>query len=920
MDNGKKKIILILLLLLVFIFCMFFLLKGTYSTNEGQINDFITRNISELNSFLATKTNTYNPYLLNEILDENGNVPAYNYYDDLSSRSIKELKAYDDKIFMGLGDWNANTGPVKILYYDTITETIVSSGTIADEAVENFNIIDGKLYTSGTDPKSSYGNYYVYDKENNKWDQFKQGNYWYHVFEIEKYNDKFFICGSVKKAEYTPIQVSYDNGVTFQNVKIYDKNGDELSFDTLLRFYAFEHYNGNLYAYSCSQNKDGFFPSNGLYKYNEEDNSFKFVRNFSYVHSEMGLGESIAYNFTRFKNNVEFNDYFIYVSGNTLHKFSDSDNFKSDLSFDETNSLLNIDSERYIQDIVVHDDTLYILAYHYNEESYNNDESFSTRIYSTKDLEKFDLIYEFNIDSFPFSIEYHNNNLYIGTIYCEHSKDYKDYKSGLKEKSESGSLYKIDLDKYTDRLSLDEENQKIDVIADGTSYSVDYNITDNNYIFETFLTFNKNMSERQLQREFNKLKSLNLIYSIVDNKYSFDFDSSTSYFNNIYNNNITTNNNNSNALEFIYDVFSDRLVISDERFNIKIELINKSELEYQYKVVFDVLALDDSISSNKYYVDLENEYIFVGEDNNADVIRENIRYNENVSVDIDLMNNILLVHFGERKLKEYSIIKYKNNLFVDNNNLYVSNFDVNDILSNFSVINAESVVNDGKLEIIKNNKVLKQFNLLYIRFGDLNVTNKIISIDEIVSYDEITKNIIKSEEISYKIFVDNDEVNSGNIKNAKLKVYYKNDVLEEFDIVGGYLEFDSSINVNANKKYLYIDETDVNEIIKKINTNGVINVYNKSGTEVTNGSVVATGDYIIIKIGSNSYEYKIIVNGDINGDGILSADDINILVGYVYENKHIEEFYLEAADIDKNNIYELQDIMKIAKRIYKEVD
>lgn len=922
MDNKKKKRFLILSITIIFVFGMYFLLKGTYSTSEGLIDEFITRNISELNSVLTTKTNTYNPYFLNEILDENGNVPAYNYYTHLPSRSIKELKAYDDKIFLGLGDWDANTGPAKILYYDTKTEKIVSSGTIADEAVENFNIIDGKLYTTGTDPRRiwGYGSYYVYNDENNNWEQHELYNGWIHVFEIEKYNDKFFMCGSVNSAEFTPIQVSYDNGKTFENVKIYDKNGKEFEFDNNLRFYAFEHYNNKFYAYtyyvktitdSNGTSTKVAAETNGIYEYDEETNSFKFTRRPGATNNENGLNTSTSYNVSRFKNNTVFNNQFIYVSGNDLYKWR----VLGDLS---TAIALDIDPECYIQDVVVNEDTLYALAYHYNK----TDKSFSTRIYSTKDLEKFDLVYEFNIDSFPFSIEYHNNCLYIGTNYHEDSKDYNDYSSGLKDKSETGSLYRIDLDKFTDKLILDEANQKIDILTDGTSYSIDYDISDSNYIFETTLTFNKNMSERQWQREFNKLKNLNLIYSIVDNKYSFDFDSSATYFNNVYNKNITISNSSSNALDFVYNIFSEELIIEDERFDINIKLISKSETEYQYKVVFDILSLDDKLFSDKYHIDLDNNYIYVGEDNDANIIKNNIKYNKNVSIDIDLNNNILSVNFGEKVLKEYSIIKYINNLFIDNNNLYVSNFGVNDILSNFNVINAECRINNGKLEIVKNDKIIKQFNLLYIRFGDLKIANKIISTNEIISYSEISKNITKSDDILYKIFVDDKEINNGNIKNGKLKVYYNNIALEEIDIIGGYLEFDSSVNVNKNKRYLYINEfnINVNDMLNKINTNGEINIYNKLGNKITDNSIVGTGDNIVIKIGSNSYEYKVIIIGDINGDGVLSIDDINILIGYVYDNKHIDEFYLEAADADKNNIYELQDIMKIAKRIYKEVN
>ena len=163
--NPSKIFILIIL------FCICKNVSITYSSEKDMITEIINLNIDKLNAALKEITDNKNPYALTEILDENGNVAAYKYYlNHIRSRSIKELKTYDNKIFMGLGDWTDNTGPVKVLYYDVKTNKILTSGTIDDEAIQSFNVIDGKLYTTGTDPKeASYGkgSYYMYDNINN---------------------------------------------------------------------------------------------------------------------------------------------------------------------------------------------------------------------------------------------------------------------------------------------------------------------------------------------------------------------------------------------------------------------------------------------------------------------------------------------------------------------------------------------------------------------------------------------------------------------------------------------------------------------------------------------------------------------------------------------------------------------------------
>jgi len=545
----------------------------TEGVENCKIKFKLTQNaINSFNSILNLKK--YIPLALNKIVDENGNVPAYNYYNDIRSRSIKELKAYDDKIFMGIGDWDNNTGPVKIIYYDTLTEKIVTSGTINDEAVESFTIIDNKLYTTGTDPRSNwgYGSYYVYNNENNNWAQHQFNDGWIHVFDIEEFNDKIFMCGSTTESmKRSAVQVSYDNGKTFQDVKLV-KDGEQLPYHSSLRFYAFEKYNGKFYAYSYF-NQDGY-DTRGIYIYDEENNQFNFIRMLgaSSINKEYGLYESRRYNVIHFKNNTVFKDYFVYLTGTIIAKTKDMNNFDKILT----------NTKDVIQDVVVHDDTLYTLSYQFNE-----DKTFSTRIYSTRDLENFELVYEFKIDSFPFSIEYHNNKIYIGTSYDTSSKDYIDYESGLKTNSETGSLYIIDLDKTTRNLNLDEENKVIEISTNGMTYPVNYNLSDYDITFTTTLTFDNNMTKNEWQQEFSKIQNLDLLYTLVKNASKNNFDNLISDFDAAINN-ISLEQNYSNAIEFSDAIFSDDLNVVDENFSIYTENIIKNNTKHEILVTLKI--------------------------------------------------------------------------------------------------------------------------------------------------------------------------------------------------------------------------------------------------------------------------------------------------------------------------------------------
>ena len=92
-----------------------------------------------------------------EIKNAEGNVPAYKYYGNIAGRGIATLKQYKGKIFMGLGDYDINTGNTKVLYYDTNSNSLGYSGTIADEEIQKFEILDNKLYTTGCDPTEAWG-------------------------------------------------------------------------------------------------------------------------------------------------------------------------------------------------------------------------------------------------------------------------------------------------------------------------------------------------------------------------------------------------------------------------------------------------------------------------------------------------------------------------------------------------------------------------------------------------------------------------------------------------------------------------------------------------------------------------------------------------------------------------------------------
>lgn len=396
-----KKFIITSLLIVLFILNLSLNVYGASIDNSSLKNS-----IKNVNSYLKNNIDYNQPEYLTEILDENGNVPAYSYYPKhVSSRGIKSLKAFNGKIFMGLGDWNDNTGPVKILYYDTKSKKIVSTGTIADEAVETFHIIDNTLYTTGTDPKAAwgYGSYYQYNETDNKWEQHQNNNGWKHIFNIIKFDDKLFLCGSVN-GKQTPIQYSEDNGNTFKYIYLYQDN-TQLTIDGNLRCYNLISFNNNLYAFVASSGTPKY---NGIYKYDSKEDKFNYI--------SKALDNS-AHFYARFPKHSSLGDKFIFLSGTHLYSTTDLKEFKPILinlygqtikSSKGFNTYVG-GTETSAQDSLVIDDTLYLLSYKSDKSSY------IARIFSTKDLSTTKLVYEFKTSSPPYSFEYYDGSFYVGT-------------------------------------------------------------------------------------------------------------------------------------------------------------------------------------------------------------------------------------------------------------------------------------------------------------------------------------------------------------------------------------------------------------------------------------------------------------------------------------------------------------------------
>ena len=164
------------------------------------------------------------------------------------ARSPWDLSLWNDALYVGSGDFDANTGPANVLKYDLQSKTWGVDATLPEEEINRFLVIDGRLTIVGIDPQESWelGNYYLL--RDGEWTQKRVIPNGVHTFDMIAFNGAIFAGLGVPTGEY-PIAVSRDGGETFEPVEMH-KDGAPIdtSGSELIRVYDLFVFRGNLYA------------------------------------------------------------------------------------------------------------------------------------------------------------------------------------------------------------------------------------------------------------------------------------------------------------------------------------------------------------------------------------------------------------------------------------------------------------------------------------------------------------------------------------------------------------------------------------------------------------------------------------------------------------------------------------------------
>ena len=107
---------------------------------------------------------------------------------------INELMIFEDRLYLGHGDWHRNTGVTDVVYYDFRQQEFVKEFTVDDEAVVRYRRYGNRLFLPGTDSTESweFGNLYVHDAQG--WKKHRTIPRGLHVFDFAEYGGRWYVA------------------------------------------------------------------------------------------------------------------------------------------------------------------------------------------------------------------------------------------------------------------------------------------------------------------------------------------------------------------------------------------------------------------------------------------------------------------------------------------------------------------------------------------------------------------------------------------------------------------------------------------------------------------------------------------------------------------------------------------------------
>jgi hypothetical protein len=132
--------------------------------------------------------------------------------------ALWDLQLWHDRIYLAHGDWYTNSGPLRLIYYDLVTGTVVHDDefTLDEDGMEHILLFGDNMYIPGTDASEGwdYGNIY-HMKWGESWIKLRTIPSAVHVWDIVSMYEAMVAIG--QKGSNGALWISRDNGQTWED-------------------------------------------------------------------------------------------------------------------------------------------------------------------------------------------------------------------------------------------------------------------------------------------------------------------------------------------------------------------------------------------------------------------------------------------------------------------------------------------------------------------------------------------------------------------------------------------------------------------------------------------------------------------------------------------------------------------------------
>lgn len=320
--------------------------------------------------------------------------------DNSRARSIWDMHYFNNKIYIGHGDYWANSGPTDVWMYNGTS--FVKEYTVDDESIWDFFEFENKLFIPGNDATEdwSFGNLYINDPNrdpNPGWIKLRTLSGSLHSFDVALFKGKLYASITTDSGSPSRALVSTDIGQTWTTF-----------ISGYCSFVVFDDFM--------------FVDGTSFYRYDgttlETISPNLFIDNLSMARK------------VRFQDGVLYSKPTRYMLKNTPLYFLPASEIKNNGS---PTIIVKFATDN-VRDIVVRDTTCYVMT----AEEITMDVEYKGYIYYSTDLTNWSLATEFTMPAIPLSFEIMNNRFYIG-LGCR----YESSLGWVCVGPESGSIWEI---------------------------------------------------------------------------------------------------------------------------------------------------------------------------------------------------------------------------------------------------------------------------------------------------------------------------------------------------------------------------------------------------------------------------------------------------------------------------------------------